>query len=105
LQQSNFVHPFKDIISIDEMDQFELETTTNQKCVVHLYDTNGYGDFINNDGTVQKIKHFLTKKHYQWLDIPGQESTDDVISVNGISTISLDSILILSFFLSFFAFF
>ena len=68
-------------IHIHEIGRYELETTTNQKCLVHLYDSLGYGDHINNTDSVEKIKQYLLEKHYKWLEIPGQQTTDDVILV------------------------
>lgn len=60
------------------MGLFELKTKTNQTCSVHLYDSRGYGDFINNYAAVNEVKQFVLQKHIDWLNIRGQETTEDV---------------------------
>eukprot|EP00599_Poterioochromonas_sp_BG-1_P009812 CAMPEP_0173142156 /NCGR_PEP_ID=MMETSP1105-20130129/5924_1 /TAXON_ID=2985 /ORGANISM="Ochromonas sp., Strain BG-1" /LENGTH=372 /DNA_ID=CAMNT_0014055501 /DNA_START=91 /DNA_END=1206 /DNA_ORIENTATION=- len=64
-------------LSIEEIGCFELKTTTNQPCFVHLYDSRGYGDFINNKDAVQEVKRYIIRKHLDWLNIRGQETSED----------------------------
>lgn len=65
-------------LRIEEIGCFELKTRTNQPCFVHLYDSRGYGDFINNKDAVDEVKRFLVDRHLNWLKIRGQETSEDV---------------------------
>jgi hypothetical protein len=76
-------------IAIEEIGKFHLETKTNQICNICLYDTIGYGNSIDNKGSIPAVKDYIIKKHFNWLSVDGQQLTDDVIIVKNYSVFFL----------------
>jgi hypothetical protein len=48
------------------------------KCIVHLYDSPGYGDYINNQTAIDSVRSFLITAHEKWLSIDGNKQSDQV---------------------------
>lgn len=48
------------------------------KCIVHLYDSPGYGDYINNQSAIDRVRSFLITAHEKWLSIDGNKQSDQV---------------------------
>jgi len=62
-------------IRIEEIGQFTLPAE-NLDIDVHLYDTPGYGDQINNQSAIDEVQNFLVAAHAHWLQVNGNHLTE-----------------------------
>lgn len=62
-------------IRIEEIGQFTLPAE-NLDIDVHLYDTPGYGDQINNQSAIDEVQNFLIIAHANWLQVNGNHLTE-----------------------------
>lgn len=67
-------HP-KKTVAVCELGRFELQTDTGRVLFV-LFDSPGYGDFINNQASFDIIHHDLLKRHEAWACTSGQLITE-----------------------------
>jgi septin family protein len=65
----------KQTVSIEEIAKFTLPTETVD-INVHLFDTPGYGDHINNQHAIDNVKEYLINAHNHWLQIHGNQLSD-----------------------------
>ncbi|KAJ1402305.1 Septin-type guanine nucleotide-binding (G) domain-containing protein [Ochromonadaceae sp. CCMP2298] len=64
-------------VKIEEIGAFTLETQTID-CEVHLFDSPGYGDYINNQDAIETVKRHLEGAHRSWLATNGNKLTEQV---------------------------
>jgi septin family protein len=62
-------------IRIEEIGQFTLPAE-NLDIDVHLYDSPGYGDQINNQSAIDDVRTFLVAAHMHWLQVNGNHLTE-----------------------------
>lgn len=67
-------------VKIEEIGFFTLSTQALD-CEIHLFDSPGYGDFINNLDAIETVKSFLEQGHKAWLESNGNQMTDKVFAV------------------------
>jgi hypothetical protein len=65
----------KRTVSIGEIAHFLLPAD-NLNIDVHLFDTPGYGDQINNQHAIDNVKTYLLNAHFDWLQIDGNHFSD-----------------------------
>lgn len=64
-------------VKIEEIGFFTLATQALD-CEIHLFDSPGYGDFINNLDAIETVKSYLEQGHTAWLESNGNQMTDKV---------------------------
>lgn len=64
-------------VKIEEIGFFTLETAALD-CEVHLFDSPGYGDYINNQDAIETVKGHLEQAHNAWLVSNGNPMTEKV---------------------------
>ena len=64
-------------VKIEEVGFFTLETPALD-CEVHLFDSPGYGDYINNQNAIETVKRHLEQAHDAWLTTNGNPMTEKV---------------------------
>lgn len=64
-------------VRIKEIGNFVLESL-NQDCRVHLYDSSGFGDYINNTDAVTTVKEYVENAHRAWYAMDGNRMTEQV---------------------------
>jgi len=65
-------------VKIEEVGFFTLETPALD-CEVHLFDSPGYGDYINNQNAIETVKRHLEQAHDAWLTTNGNPMTEKVV--------------------------
>ncbi|RYG70312.1 hypothetical protein EON64_00505 [archaeon] len=55
-------------VHIQEMCSFYHASSAGD-CKFHFYDCVGFGDFINNQASVEYIEKYLVDAHHDWLSI------------------------------------
>lgn len=65
----------KQTVRIEEIGVFTLPAD-NLDIDVHLYDSPGYGDQINNQHAIDEVKAFLLGAHQHWVRINGNHMTE-----------------------------
>lgn len=68
-------------VKIEEIGLFTL-ATDHLDCEVHLFDSPGYGDFINNLDAIETVKYHLEQAHKAWLETRGNEMTEKVMTLH-----------------------
>ncbi len=63
-------------VQISQLGTFEVLTETGDGVDIGLYDSPGYGDFINNQESVDKIKKNILERHTQWRSLDAQSMTE-----------------------------
>ena len=56
-------------IEIGEIGRFLLKTTSGDIVEVVLYDSPGYGDFVNNQESIDQVRTNLLHRHEHWLQL------------------------------------
>lgn len=64
----------KKTVEIANIGSFVVKTDVGD-CEIFLYDTPGYGDFINNQNAIDLVGKYLDNGHYLWRNIDGQGMT------------------------------
>ena len=64
-------------MKIEEIGSFTLGTNALD-CEIHLFDSPGYGDCIDNSAAIVNVKRHLEHAHQSWLATPGNEMTEKV---------------------------
>jgi len=62
-------------VKIEEIGLFTLESEALD-CEVHLFDSPGYGDYINNQNAIETVKNHLSEAHIAWLGTNGNQMTE-----------------------------
>ena len=57
-------------VSIERIGKFSLPAE-NQDCNIHLFDSPGYGDYINNQNAIETVRNYLEQAHQDWLELNG----------------------------------
>eukprot|EP01041_Mallomonas_annulata_P002962 gene2962-5816_t len=70
------VDTLKKTISIQEAGNFILESIAGDVKFI-LHDTPGYGDFINNQNTINQIFEDLQSRHESWLSVDAHKITNE----------------------------
>ena len=71
-----------DKVRIAEVGRSVIATADNNKLDLVLYDSLGYGDFINNQDAVETIRNYVLEKHACWRGLDMQVSHHiDLLSV------------------------
>jgi septin family protein len=71
-----------DKVRIAEVGRSVIATADNNKLDLVLYDSLGYGDFINNQDAVETIRNYVLEKHACWRGLDMQVSHQiDFLSV------------------------
>lgn len=65
-------------VEISNVGEFVLQAENNQACIVHVFDSVGYGDMLDNQLAAFKVKDYIVARHRDWLKVKGQETTDEV---------------------------
>ena len=74
-QYQKAVDVFKpDKVQIAEVGRSVIATADNSKLDLVLYDSLGYGDFINNQDAVETIRNYVLEKHANWRGLDMQVS-------------------------------
>eukprot|EP00607_Mallomonas_marina_P002455 CAMPEP_0182429104 /NCGR_PEP_ID=MMETSP1167-20130531/25519_1 /TAXON_ID=2988 /ORGANISM="Mallomonas Sp, Strain CCMP3275" /LENGTH=459 /DNA_ID=CAMNT_0024612441 /DNA_START=221 /DNA_END=1600 /DNA_ORIENTATION=+ len=68
--------PEKKFLTIQESGNFLLESIAGDVKFV-LYDTPGYGDFVNNEDSIRQIFNDLQQRHENWLGIDAHKITNE----------------------------
>lgn len=63
-----------DKVRIAEVGRSVIATVDNNKLDLVLYDSLGYGDFINNQDAVETIRNYVLEKHACWRGLDMQVS-------------------------------
>lgn len=63
-----------DKVRITEVGRSVIATADNNKLDLVLYDSLGYGDFINNQDAVETIRNYVLEKHACWRGLDMQVS-------------------------------
>lgn len=64
-------------VTIEEIGSFVLESPA-QDCEVHLFDSPGYGDYINNQNAIEVVKDNLVASHDAWYGMNGNARLEKV---------------------------
>lgn len=64
-------------VKIEEIGCFVLDTPALD-CEVHLFDSPGYGDYINNQNAIETVKSHLEDAHKSWFETNGNQMTEQV---------------------------
>ena len=64
-------------VKIEEIGCFILETEALD-CEVHLFDSPGYGDYINNQNAIETVRNHLERAHRLWLETNGNQMSERV---------------------------
>jgi septin family protein len=64
-------------VKIDEVEKFTLESTFVD-IDVHLYDSPGYGDYINNQNAIETVRSYLLNTHKAWSSMSNNNISDFV---------------------------
>ena len=62
--------------NIEKVGNFELVSENGDALEIFAYDSPGYGDFINNQECIDKIKAYILKCHKQWKELDPQSMTE-----------------------------
>jgi len=66
----------KRTVSIQESGNFLLESIAGD-VKFYLYDTPGYGDFVNNEESISQIYSDLQERHENWLSVDAHKITNE----------------------------
>ncbi len=64
-------------VQIEQIGTFTLRSVSGD-CKVHLYDSPGYGDFVNNQTAIDRVRSFLITAHERWVNIDGNVMSEQV---------------------------
>ena len=64
-------------VKIEEIGSFML-CSEALDCDVHLFDSPGYGDYINNQDAIETVKNHLEEAHTKWIGTSGNRVPDKV---------------------------
>jgi septin family protein len=83
--ENNFKKPYESAlkdrtVAIQEIGDFVIESMNSVDINFHLIDTPGYGDKINNQHAIDKIKEYLEVAHKQWISTDTRIMTKKVLS-------------------------
>lgn len=62
-------------VQIEEIGRFSLPADSLD-CNVHLYDSRGYGDYMNNANAIGTVRSYLEEAHNNWLELNGNMMTE-----------------------------
>jgi septin family protein len=64
-------------VEIMEIGEFQIKSDA-VACQVHLLDSPGFGDYIDNNCAINTVKEYLTKAHNSWLSSNSNLVPDEV---------------------------
>eukprot|EP01040_Poterioochromonas_malhamensis_P010551 gene10551-11488_t len=76
-KKSEFSKSTAKTVEISNVGEFVLQAENNQACIVHVFDSVGYGDMLDNQLAAFKVKDYIVARHRDWLKVKGQETTDE----------------------------
>lgn len=63
-------------IKIARVGNFQLATDNKDSVDINCYDSPGYGDFVNNQESIDNIKKYVLKCHQSWKSLVAQSMTE-----------------------------
>ena len=69
--------PTERTVEIQNIGKFIIPSST-VACQVNLFDSPGFGDYIDNNNAIHKVRDYLQDKHHSWLGSNANVVTHEV---------------------------